>query len=150
MARGRRMGGCRWPPRMHHVLRLCIKRSPGHVNYKDNKNTQNVRNAAPVHEKMPIIGDWLDVGGSPECTKYCACAAELLRCTVNPRLANEIWGRWGCILIWSRDGVEWGGVLCPRTPVANRPKGLRNVGLWASPRLRLLIVDGKYYELINK
>ena len=37
-----------------------------------------------------------------------------------------------------------GGGSAP-TPPKCRPKGLRNVGLWASPRLRLRIAVGKYY-----
>ena len=141
IARGRRMGGCRWPPRMHYVLRLCIKSSPGHVKYTDNKNTQNARISAPVYTKWSAVGrgsdnrwqsrmhqvlrlrsrnaprhdksqlaktqkmhetqslciqngpqsenGWTFVG-SPECAKYCACAAEAFRGMVNPRLANEI------------------------------------------------------------
>ena len=36
-----------------------------------------------------------------------------------------------------------GGGSAP-TPPKCRPKGLRNVGLWASPRLRLRIAVGKY------
>ena len=39
-----------------------------------------------------------------------------------------------------------GGGSAP-TPPNCRPKGLRNVGLWASPRLRLRIAVGKYYLL---
>ena len=37
-----------------------------------------------------------------------------------------------------------GGGSAP-TPPKCRPKGFRNVGLWASPRLRLRIAVGKYY-----
>ena len=65
IARGHRMGGCRWPPRMHQVLRLCIKSSPGHVNYTVDKNTQNARSAAPVHTKWPSVGEWSDNRGQP-------------------------------------------------------------------------------------
>ena len=40
------------------------------------------------------------------------------------------------------------GVLPPH-PRFCQPKGLRNVGLWASPGLRLMIAVGKYYEIMN-
>ena len=45
---------------------------------------------------------------------------------------------------WINNKRVVGGGSAP-TPPNCRPKGLRKVGLWASPRLRLRIAVGKYY-----
>ena len=114
MARGRRMAGYRWQPRMHQVPRLCIKSNPGHVKYTVNKNTQNARSAAPVHTKWPAVGEWVDIVGHPECPKYCACSSKVtqgINYTVNKNAQNA---RSAAPVHTKRPAVvEWGGYRWP-------------------------------------
>ena len=41
-----------------------------------------------MHEKWPAVGEGLEVSGSPECTKYCACASKTAQRTLNAQLAK--------------------------------------------------------------
>ena len=46
------------------------------------------RNATPVHTKWPAVGEASEVSGSPECTKYCACASKITQRTLNAQFAK--------------------------------------------------------------
>ena len=88
IARGRIIVGSGSQPRMHEVLLLCFKNSPGHGKCKVCKNTINARNATTVHKKLPAVGLVLDRVASPECTKYFACVSKIAQGTVNAQFAK--------------------------------------------------------------
>ena len=41
-----------------------------------------------MNEKWPAVGEVLEVSGSPECTKYYACASKIAQRTLNAQLAK--------------------------------------------------------------